>query len=148
MALFRFIRLFREAAEFVKSDRDIVDPSRVEPVPHTPYHRRIVAVGIVCTIGAGVLGTIGLVLEGAPSGRTEDLRTWAAFPLVFAAMSMFFGVSVSCLFAPRAFLTSPAGRKWLRLIGTENILVARAVCLALMLIGCAAIGLMSPSFFK
>jgi hypothetical protein len=41
---------------------------------------------------------------------------------------------MACLFAPREFLTGPVGQKWMKLIGTKSVLVARIVCLIFGLI--------------
>lgn len=45
-----------------------------------------------------------------------------------AILYMFTGVSLGCLLAPSTFLQSPAGAKWMELIGTTNMVAARVVC--------------------
>ncbi len=56
-------------------------------------------------------------------------------PVLFGVGGAFFGIAIACLFAPRDFLAGLVGRKWMKLIGTENILVARIVCALLGVVG-------------
>lgn len=66
-------------------------------------------------------------------GQSEGAEILLA-PVLFGAAGLLFGAAVACAFAPRSFLTGPAGRKWMKLIGTRNVLAARIVCLVLALI--------------
>jgi hypothetical protein len=59
-------------------------------------------------------------------------------PPAFGIAGFAFGTSLACAAAPRSFLAGPAGRPWMKLIGTKSVAVARAVCLLLAL-GLAAL---------
>jgi hypothetical protein len=50
---------------------------------------------------------------------------------------LFAGVALGCLVAPSDFLLSPAGVKWMELIGTKNVTGARLVCVLVVLAGSA-----------
>lgn len=54
---------------------------------------------------------------------------------------LFFGVSVACLVAPAAFFHDRANSKWVKLIGTNNLVTARCVCagLAVLIAGLFAL---------
>jgi len=81
----------------------------------------------------GVVGVIGTVLDWEL--QRDGIQVAVLGPLAFLICGIILGISLSCACAPREFLSGPSGRKWMSLIGTQNLLVARAVCLALALIG-------------
>jgi hypothetical protein len=37
-------------------------------------------------------------------------------------------MALACLFAPHDFLTGPVGKRWMKLIGTKSVPVARLAC--------------------
>ena len=92
------------------------------------YHRRIVAVSSALAVIGGIVGiAISLLMIGqVQNGR--EVRGLFVVPGMFAVGGFMFGMALMCLFAPREFLNGPAGRKWMALIGTQNITAARIVC--------------------
>ena len=79
---------------------------------------------------AGALGAAGGLAFAVAAGEGPN---GLMAPPLFGAAGLLVGSAAACLFAPRAFLTGPLGEKWMRLIGTRSVAVARGVCLALAL---------------
>jgi hypothetical protein len=95
---------------------------------HAKYHHRIVMVGGVFTVLGVMLGLVPIA--GVVSGAAEPRRIVGILmaPLMFGAGGFVFGMAVTCLVAPTAFLTGPVGRPWMAMIGTRSPAVARIVC--------------------
>ena len=125
MGLFNAIQ---QIADTVNSVPTSADPSDVETVQHSKYHRRIVVVaGCFAVIGliVGLLSSAVMVGE-VKSGK--DIRGLFLVPVMYGAGGFMLGMSLMCATASRTFLTGPIGRPWMRLIGTESVLMARIVC--------------------
>jgi hypothetical protein len=133
---FQVLRFFEEAWTYSCTDDADVHEAGVDGTRHASFHRRIVSVGVPFgVVGAG-LGIAFLLASGGQAAPRDGAKVLLA-PLMFAASGLIFGVAVACLFAPRAFLTGPVGRRWMQLIGTRNVIVARVVCsiFTLLLLG-------------
>lgn len=126
--LFQLLGFFEEASKYASPDEDAVARAGPEAPRHVSFHRRIVTVGLLLGLVGAAFG-VGLIVV-APGENTpaKDVPKILLAPLVFAAAGLVFGVSVTCLFAPRSFLMGPVGQKWMQLIGTRNTVVARVVC--------------------
>jgi hypothetical protein len=99
-----------------------------------PYGRRI----IQASVASGVLGVLfGLAFLVMLIGEADTVRRLKAAifaPILFGLTGGLLGSCMACVFAPRNFLTGPAGRYWMKRIGTGNPTVARVVCLILGLL--------------
>jgi hypothetical protein len=96
---------------------------------HSNFHRTIVSVATwfaVVGVGLGLLTSYAFARD-AESG--SDFRVIVLSPILFGVGGFVFGMAVTCLFTPTAFLTGPIGQPWMRLVGTRNVLVARIACL-------------------
>ena len=101
------------------------------------YHTRIVRVGLVfCVIGMIAGGVASVSLANEPDAQTQPTKL-ARLPLLGAATGFLFGLAIMCVFAPRAFMTGPVGQKWMKLIGTKSVLLARFACLVFGVLGLA-----------
>jgi len=140
--LFQLLGFFKEAGKYTSPDKDAVARAGPEAPRHASFHRRIVTVSVIFGVIGAVLG-VGLlvVAVGEKTAESDGAKILLA-PLVFAAAGLVFGVSVTCLFAPRSFLTGPVGQKWMQLIGTESAVVARLICLAFTMLLLGLIALM------
>jgi hypothetical protein len=106
---------------------DVGNLSDAEARRHARYHYRIVTAGCVCAaLGAifGIVAAVGVVADPKPSPTRGVLLA----PVMFGAGGFAFGMSLTCLFAPTAFLTGPVGRPWMNMIGTRSPTVARVAC--------------------
>jgi hypothetical protein len=132
MSLFDF---FRKAPEFIEPDARALEQSGDNRPRHAAYHKRIVKLaiifGIVGAVGTGI--AVLFVAAGPRAGR--DLKMIILAPVLFGIGGAFFGTAIACLIAPRDFLEGPVGQKWMKLIGTRNVLVARIVCILVALVG-------------
>ena len=96
---------------------------------HSAYHKRIILVSSVFGILGAAIGIIASIALAVDAKSGKDIKGVLLTPFMFGAGGLLFGVAVACLFAPRDFLTGPLGKKWMKLIGTKSVLVARIVCL-------------------
>jgi hypothetical protein len=131
MGLFKLLRFYGEASSYVTPDATAITEAGDDAGRHIRYHRRIVLLSGVCG-GVGAAAGVAFMIAGGRPG--DDTHGLYLAPLMFGAAGLLFGAAVACLVAPRAFLTGPVGRKWMALIGTTSVPVARAACLALGLI--------------
>ncbi len=128
MGLFEF---FNAAGQFSKPDPSAIEQAGETGQHHANYHKKIVLISCVCG-AVGVLGGLALSYFTAADAQTgRDFRVVIMGPILFGAAGLLLGVALACLFAPREFLTGPLGQKWMTLIGTSNVFVARIVCLIL-----------------
>ena len=86
-----------------------------------------------------VLGLIFAVAALCGPAPQEGTGKVLLAPLLFGAAGCLFGAAVGCLFAPGDFLAGPIGRKWMDMIGTKNVVVARIVCLIFGLVVAAPV---------
>jgi len=115
--------------------------SVVEEGFHQRYQKRITTVATACGVVGGLLGVV-LVVVYVWQGRTDGLSRMLFAPVAFAGGGYMFGMALTCLFAPRAFLTGPIGQQWMKQIGTKSVTVARIACLMFGLVGTSiAVGL-------
>lgn len=132
---------FRESCSFVQPDEQALSEAGHEAGRYANYHKRIVRVSVLLGAIGGAAGlTMAIFLgrdlyDGTAEGRDFSLMIYA--PFLGAAVGLLAGVAVMCATAPRTFLMGPVGRKWMKLIGTENLLFARLIC---VLIGLCAFG--------
>jgi hypothetical protein len=124
MSLFSLFRFYKEASKYIPPDPAAVEEAGEDQERHLNYHQRIVV--IACLSGAlGFAGGLAYSIAGAGNPQAKGVL---AAPFMLGAVGLLFGACVACLFAPRAFLTGPVGRKWMKLIGTESVAGARFVC--------------------
>jgi len=101
------------------------------------YQTWIVRVGFIfgfVGLIAGGIATASLANDANdPIHPTELVR----LPLLGGASGFFLGMSIMCAVAPKEFMTGPIGQKWMRLIGTKNVLVARIACIVFGVLGLA-----------
>jgi hypothetical protein len=131
MGLFDF---HRQLDDYASPDPASVESAGEAGARHAAYHRRVYLCGCVFAVlgmALGIVVAIAARAEAAPTGRTAR-GVWLA-PLAGLMGGFFLGVSVACLFAPRAFLTGPVGKKWMKLIGTRSVVTARVACLLFVL---------------
>jgi hypothetical protein len=128
----RLFKFFQEMGDYVNPD---------DGVSNAGYHHVIVwSGGILGTLFAVVLS--GFIFRGGPGHKPLPPKVLLA-PLIFFAMGAVFRSATACTFAPSRFLQGPAGRKWMKLIGTESIVTARVVCSIFTLIFLSFLGLMA-----
>lgn len=133
MSLFRLLKILEASTEFIAPDDSTEAEGDGSPLARPSYHRVIVGTSIAFAVAGVILGVVFLAgLMDMPDKPAGGAKLFLA-PLVFAVIGMFFGLAVSCLFAPTGFLTGPFGQKWMKLIGTKSVPVARLVCLLLTL---------------
>jgi hypothetical protein len=136
-------RAATQMAETAKAPAGPGDPADVEAARNARYHRRIVLVAGCCAalgVALGLLGAVYLVPHVRPVSEVGALK-WVGgvlkcvvLPPAMGGVAGFaLGTALMCLVAPRAFLVAPAGQRWLRLIGTRSVRVARVVCCLLCL---------------
>jgi hypothetical protein len=122
------VGFFAAAADLATVDEATLQQAGEAALRHSGYHKVIVTVAVVFGLIGVVLG-VSLGIFSADAAKTgRDVRGIVMAPFVFAAAGILFGFAIACLFAPRAFLTGPFGKKWMALIGTTNVTVARIVC--------------------
>jgi hypothetical protein len=138
--LFRLFEFFSGARDYARTDHEAVKKNGVDAPRHQLYHRVIVTCGVL----GGILGFVGGVIGAFVSlkhhpvdGRTDDLYITILSPVLTAAAGMLSGVSWACTAAPGSFLNGPLGTKWMGLIGTKNLTVARFVAFVIAVLGTA-----------
>jgi hypothetical protein len=138
--LFQLLGFFDSAAKYATFDRQSI--AEAEVVRSASIHRRIVLAGACFgLIGAG-LGIAMLAVFGGKALEKEGAKVLLA-PLMFAAEGTVLGAATAILFAPRWFLTGPAGQKWMKLVGTQSVLSVRIVCSIFLLLLVAIVVVMS-----
>ena len=139
MPLLRLFRFFQGAADYASPEADAVGKAGESADRHVSQHGRIASLGGLF----GALGAVlGLIFAGmAPGDPASGKGTGEVLlaPLLFGAAGCLFGAAIGCLFAPRDFLAGPLGRKWMEMIGTKNVVVARMVCLLFGLVVAAPV---------
>ena len=126
--LSQLVGFFKEASKYTSPDEDAVGRAGSESPRYVSFHKRIVTVSVIFGVAGAALGIGMIFIAVGENAAQDDGAEILLAPLVFAAAGLVFGVSVTCLFAPRSFLTGPVGQKWMQLIGTESTAVARVVC--------------------
>ena len=126
MGLFDAIR---QIADTANSAPQTADPSDADAARHARYHRKIVFVGGCFAALGVVLGLLTSVVVASDAKSGKDIKGVILAPVMYGAGGFVFGMALMCLVAPRAFLTGPVGRPWMKLIGTKSVAVARIACL-------------------
>lgn len=111
-----------------KAARSAPSPVREGDVPrwHVMYHWVILAAAVVGTLIGAAIVLSGIAKEGLPDQRTGK-RLWGAAMLAGAG-GMALAAMVGAI-APSSFIRGPIGSKWLRYVGTTNVVAARVICL-------------------
>lgn len=146
--IIQLLRFFKGLVTHVRVDDEVRAQPAGELREQLPYHWRIVAIGASC----GVICLVAAVAlywhsnfgdDDFGPGREELKLLWPVMlPLIFAASGILWGVALACLFAPRSFLLSPAGAKWMRLIGAKTSFQARFVAAIFTVFATAFFGAM------
>jgi hypothetical protein len=125
---FQIGKFFSEAADYANVDASAVADAGVDASRHISVHRRIVAVSLVFGLIGAAAGVAMIVLGASGAAPRKDGQSFLLAPFLFAAMGSVLGAASSIAFVPNSFLAGPMGQKWMRLIGTNSLLVARIVC--------------------
>ena len=105
-----------------------------EATPETPEHAKaheriamwgVISMGVSLLLGLGFGAT---VLWNPDLPKLVNALVAGATMAGFTSAGLALGVAIGCLRAPRDFFTSPAGRGWLRLVGTRSITALRVIC--------------------
>lgn len=98
------------------------------------YQHIVIAAGGLWGVIMALISLVILVCYAKPQAFRLGYLLSPAILFMIGAIA---GVSVTCTVAPRSFLSGPAGRKWMKLIGTERVVVARLVCgcLSILFVG-------------
>jgi hypothetical protein len=145
--IFELIRLSGKAKVFLGDSERLLrkhDPHDVTPL--RLHYRRI----LNCTFGFWICGLIPAFLTPAIAQQLGEFKgpmvvevatfLGLLFALPLSLYYLFAGIALGCLFAPDEFMRSPVGAKWLQLIGTTNLRVARVVCFIAVVTALAIIG--------
>ena len=133
MKVGQLIRFYEEANTYRSPEQAAVEQAGAAGIEHASYHSRIVRVASLFGLLGALLG-LGLpvgVMVANKDGTPQVVKMLLFAPFLYGAAGLLFGVAMACLFAPRSFLTGPVGQKWMKLIGTDSIVMARITCLLL-----------------
>ncbi len=126
--MFKILFFFLEATRYQHLDADALELAGERGEVDAGYHRTIVRWAQRCGLGGFLLGLpVAALAVADPHNR--GLLGVVLTPFLFAIAGILLGVALACLLAPREFLIGPIGQKWMDLIGTRHVGVARAVCL-------------------
>jgi|GEM_PF-3528022 len=95
---------------------------------HALYGQRIAFWAQCGTVVGAVLGVVLGVVMLVGGEAVGAIKALVAFPFALAAGGFTLGMALTCLFAPREFLTGPVGKPWMERIGTKSVTVARVAC--------------------
>jgi hypothetical protein len=139
--LIRLPRLIQTAVAFVNGAQDLAKSGQIPVEGLSPDEldrlracvRSILRTCVVSAILFGVLMPLGVpwivwLTKGITiQDASERMLCSAILMYIPLIASIFFGASLGCLLAPGEFLKSPIGRKWLEVVGTHDLVVARVV---------------------
>lgn len=97
-------------------------------------------IGRITTLGTGVGAALGIGLAivlaylGKPEDLSKNLRPLIMAPFTMGGAGYFLSLALACFLVPDSFLTGPFGQRYLALIGTRNVTVARVACLLVALV--------------
>ena len=119
-----WIEPYLDLTDVEKADLDVVR-----------LHRRILRWGMATGI-ANSLAWLSMILlaffqEFARTGNADDLLYLLYAPLIMITQFIpgtCVGMPIALALTPKWFLLSPAGDRWIRLIGTKNLTVGRIIC--------------------
>lgn len=130
MSLHQIFKFLGAAAGFIDPeidpDKDIFDLADESRQIATRYHYRIVIVATSFGLLAATFA--GACIWSQPNLGREGLKVILLGPVVLGIAGILEGIALMCAFAPHEFLTGSLGQKWMDLIGTKNVTVARIVC--------------------
>jgi hypothetical protein len=138
--IFRLFQFFSGARDYAQTDSESLKQLGTDAPRHQTYHRVIVVCGILGAVLGLIGGIIGAVAssKSPPAGGTpDDAFVITLLPVFMAAAGLLAGAAWAAVFSPQAFLTGPLGSKWLKLVGTRNVAVARTISLVVALLGTA-----------
>src|SRR5215471_3210705 len=122
----------KAATGYIRPDEADTEEAGGQEGTAARYHGRVVRVACACGVVFAVAAPIGLLMESRGL-RPGELTMVLTSPLMGGIGGLIFGVAAACLLAPHEFLTGPVGRKWMTLIGTKSVVVARLVCAIIVL---------------
>jgi hypothetical protein len=134
MGLFGFGELFgavKQLAATVKAPAVASDPTDAEALRHAKWHRRLVLVSCSCAavgLAAGLLVASFIISHAPQVTLIPAIELFVLLPGLLGVGSFAYGTALVCLLAPGAFLTGPLGPRWMRLIGTKSVRLARIIC--------------------
>ena len=94
---------------------------------HGLYQRRMKRVA-AWSAGVGVVLGVLVVTALLLTGKIDKVIRLILSPILFGIGGYGAGAAAVCLFAPRAFLTGPVGRPWMKWVGTKSATVMRIIC--------------------
>ena len=119
---------------------------------HSGYSKTIKVTGWVFAIIAAVISVaafFSIMAEPAEdTGETMSVGERIAERKVFAGLIIFpfggylLGMALAVLLAPKSYLLSSDGKKWMDMVGTKTVGSARVVSLIFVLFGVALLGFM------
>lgn len=92
------------------------------------YGRRVSGVALGFGAIAAIGGIVTLIAQASSSDSLQDMKALLFAPFTFGIAGWCLGFSLALLFAPRVYLQGDDGKKWLAVVGTESIPVARMAC--------------------
>lgn len=123
MAIHPLLDFFAAAVGYIHPD-----PEAAEQTTDTSllrYHQKVVLTAIVFGAFSAIASVVLMIIL---QETANEIGTIVLMPIVFGVAGCIFGTAWACLWAPREFLAGPVGQKWMKLIGTDSVTVARAVC--------------------
>ena len=111
-----------------------------EPEERHPFSTAITVTCWIFAVLGAIVGTgITIYIFMYQQEQAEDdTKAALLMPLFLGVAGYLLGMSLAFLFAPSSFLLSPAGKKWLDMVGTKTTGSARVICVIVALL---AIGL-------
>lgn len=95
---------------------------------HALYGQRIAFWAQCGTVVGAVLGVVLGVVMLVGGEAIGAIKALFVLPFALATAGFTLGMALTCLFAPREFLTGPVGKPWMDRIGTKSVTVARVAC--------------------
>ncbi len=98
------------------------------------YGTQIRRFQVIFAIPGVILGLGGSIYGLMHISEIESVKAWVGVlvaPFSLGAAGSALGMCLACAAAPTEYLKGPSGEKWMSMIGTQNVTVARIACLVL-----------------